>query len=256
MVQPFILRRVKKEVLSELPEKTETTLSIAFDEAEETMYMANLAQVNKELQQELDLVKTNRFQVLGMLMRLRQICCDPRLVYEEVSQPSSKLKACMELVSSLVENDKSVLLFSNFTSMLDLIQVELQHLHIPYFRMDGSTGKEERRELVQKFQDKEKKVFLISLKSGGTGINLTAAEAVIHYDPWWNAAAQNQATDRTHRIGQEKQVTVFQMIMKDTIEENIMKLQAQKKNLADQIISGERLSLSSLTKEELLKLLS
>ena len=256
MVQPFILRRVKKEVLSELPEKTETTLSIAFDEAEETMYMANLAQVNKELQQELDLVKTNRFQVLGMLMRLRQICCDPRLVYEEISQPSSKLKACMELVSSLVENDKSVLLFSNFTSMLDLIQVELQHLHIPYFRMDGSTGKEERRELVQKFQDKEKKVFLISLKSGGTGINLTAAEAVIHYDPWWNAAAQNQATDRTHRIGQEKQVTVFQMIMKDTIEENIMKLQAQKKNLADQIISGERLSLSSLTKEELLKLLS
>ena len=140
MVQPFILRRVKKDVLQELPEKTETTLSIAFDEAEETMYMANLAQVNKELQQELDLVKTNRFQVLGMLMRLRQLCCDPRLVYDEVTQPSSKLKACMELVSSLVDNNKSVLLFSNFTSMLDLIQVELQHLHIPYFRMDGSTG--------------------------------------------------------------------------------------------------------------------
>mgnify|MGYP003279740997 FL=1 len=106
------------------------------------------------------------------------------------------------------------------------------------------------------FQTDSVPVFLISLKAGGTGLNLTAADMVIHYDPWWNAAAQNQATDRTHRIGQEKQVTVFQMIMKDTIEENIMKLQAQKKNLADQIISGERLSLSSLTKEELLKLLS
>ena len=255
MVQPFILRRVKKEVLSELPEKTETTLSIAFDEAEETMYMANLAQVNKELQQELDLVKTNRFQVLGMLMRLRQICCDPRLVYEEVSQPSSKLKACMELVSSLVENDKSVLLFSNFTSMLDLIQVELQHLHIPYFRMDGSTGKEERRELVQKFQDKEKKVFLISLKSGGTGINLTAAEAVIHYDPWWNLAVQNQATDRAHRIGQQNVVSVYRLFMKDTIEERIRALQERKRELADEILSGEGIGQALISREEVLELL-
>lgn len=255
MVQPFILRRVKKEVLSELPEKTETTLSIAFDEAEETMYMANLAQVNKELQQELDLVKTNRFQVLGMLMRLRQICCDPRLVYDEVTQPSSKLKACMELVSSLVENDKSVLLFSNFTSMLDLIQVELQHLHIPYFRMDGSTGKEERRELVQKFQDKEKKVFLISLKSGGTGINLTAAEAVIHYDSWWNVSAENQASDRAYRIGQNSRVQVYKLIMRNTVEERIQHLQQMKKELADIFVEENEANIMRMDKDQILELL-
>lgn len=255
MVQPFILRRVKKDVLQELPEKTETTLSIAFDEAEETMYMANLAQVNKELQQELDLVKTNRFQVLGMLMRLRQLCCDPRLVYDEVTQPSSKLKACMELVSSLVDNNKSVLLFSNFTSMLDLIQVELQHLHIPYFRMDGSTGKEDRRELVQKFQDKERKVFLISLKSGGTGINLTAAEAVIHYDPWWNVSAENQASDRAYRIGQNSSVQVYKLIMRNTVEERIQHLQQMKKELADIFVEENEANIMKMDKEQILELL-
>lgn len=255
MVQPFILRRVKKDVLQELPEKTETTLSIAFDEAEETMYMANLAQVNKELQQELDLVKTNRFQVLGMLMRLRQLCCDPRLVYDEVTQPSSKLKACMELVSSLVDNNKSILLFSNFTSMLDLIQVELQHLHIPYFRMDGSTGKEDRRELVQKFQDKERKVFLISLKSGGTGINLTAAEAVIHYDPWWNVSAENQASDRAYRIGQNSSVQVYKLIMRNTVEERIQHLQQMKKELADIFVEENEANIMKMDKEQILELL-
>lgn len=255
MVQPFILRRVKKDVLQELPEKTETTLSIAFDEAEETMYMANLAQVNKELQQELDLVKTNRFQVLGMLMRLRQLCCDPRLVYDEVTQPSSKLKACMELVSSLVDNNKSVLLFSNFTSMLDLIQVELQHLHIPYFRMDGSTGKEDRRELVQKFQDKERKVFLISLKSGGTGINLTAAEAIIHYDPWWNVSAENQASDRAYRIGQNSSVQVYKLIMRNTVEERIQHLQQMKKELADIFVEENEANIMKMDKEQILELL-
>lgn len=255
MVQPFILRRVKKDVLQELPEKTETTLSIAFDEAEETMYMANLAQMNKELQQELDLVKTNRFQVLGMLMRLRQLCCDPRLVYDEVTQPSSKLKACMELVSSLVDNNKSVLLFSNFTSMLDLIQVELQHLHIPYFRMDGSTGKEDRRELVQKFQDKERKVFLISLKSGGTGINLTAAEAVIHYDPWWNVSAENQASDRAYRIGQNSSVQVYKLIMRNTVEERIQHLQQMKKELADIFVEENEANIMKMDKEQILELL-
>lgn len=220
MVQPFILRRVKKDVL-----------------------------------QELDLVKTNRFQVLGMLMRLRQLCCDPRLVYDEVTQPSSKLKACMELVSSLVDNNKSVLLFSNFTSMLDLIQVELQHLHIPYFRMDGSTGKEDRRELVQKFQDKERKVFLISLKSGGTGINLTAAEAVIHYDPWWNVSAENQASDRAYRIGQNSSVQVYKLIMRNTVEERIQHLQQMKKELADIFVEENEANIMKMDKEQILELL-
>lgn len=255
MVQPFILRRVKTEVLHELPLKTETTLSIAFDDEEQKLYTANLAQVNEELQKELELGKTNRFQVLGMLMRLRQICCDSRLVYDHVRTPSSKLKACMELVQSLVDNDKSVLLFSNFTSMLNLIEAELHHLHIPYFRMDGTTGKEMRRELVQKFQDKERKVFLISLKAGGTGINLTAAEAVIHFDPWWNVSAENQASDRAYRIGQKYSVQVYKLIMRNTIEERIQYLQQMKKELADIFVEENEANIMAMEKDQILELL-
>ncbi len=190
-----------------------------------------------------------------MLIRLRQICCDPRLIYDNIATPSSKLKACLELVKSLVDNNKSVLLFSNFTSMLDLIQVELQNLHIPYFRMDGTTNKEERRELVQKFQDKERKVFLISLKAGGTGINLTAAEAVIHFDPWWNVSAENQASDRAYRIGQQSNVQVYKLIMRNTIEERIQNLQQMKKELADIFVEENNMNIMHMDKEQILDLL-
>ncbi len=255
MVQPFILRRVKKDVLKELPEKTETTLSVAMNEEEENLYLANLAQVNKKLQEETGIEKGNRFQILGMLIRLRQICCDPRLIYENITTPSSKLKACLELVKSLTDNNKSVLLFSNFTSMLDLIQIELHNLHIPYFRMDGTTNKEERRELVQKFQDKERKVFLISLKAGGTGINLTAAEAVIHFDPWWNVSAENQASDRAYRIGQQSNVQVYKLIMRNTIEERIQGLQQMKKELADIFVENNEMNIMQMDKEQILELL-
>lgn len=255
MVQPFILRRVKKDVLKELPEKTETTLSVAMNEEEENLYMANLAQVNAKLQEETGIEKANRFQILGMLIRLRQICCDLRLIYDNIATPSSKLKACLELVKTLVDNNKSVLLFSNFTSMLDLIQVELQNLHIPYFRMDGTTNKEERRELVQKFQDKERKVFLISLKAGGTGINLTAAEAVIHFDPWWNVSAENQASDRAYRIGQQSNVQVYKLIMRNTIEERIQNLQQMKKELADIFVEENNMNIMHMDKEQILDLL-
>jgi SNF2 family DNA or RNA helicase len=149
-----------------------------------------------------------------------------------------------------------MLLFSQFTSMLELLEQDLKKKEIPYFKLTGSTSKEERMRLVREFNADDTPVFLISLKAGGTGLNLTGADIVIHYDPWWNTAAQDQATDRAHRIGQTKDVTVFKLIAKDTIEEKIVKLQETKKELADAVLSGETRSLGSVSKEELMELIS
>ena len=255
LVQPFILRRNKTEVLKELPDKTITTLPISFSEEEEKLYLANLATVNKQLNELLQMENNNKVQVLSMLMRLRQICCDARLVYDDISVPSSKMKACMELIISLIENDKSVLVFSNFTTMLDLLADELTKLHLPFFLMKGSTSKEERRDIIQKFQDKERRIFLISLRAGGTGINLTAAQAVIHFDPWWNVSAENQASDRTYRIGQTQAVSIYKLIMKNTIEEKIQELQFLKKELADTFVEGNESSIMSMSTENIMELL-
>ena len=192
---------------------------------------------------------------MAELTRLRQICCDPELCYENYRGDSAKLETCMDLVKNGVMGGHKILLFSQFTSMLQIIEKRLAKEEISSYMLTGSTSKEERLRMVDSFQNNGVSVFLISLKAGGTGLNLTAADMVIHYDPWWNVAAQNQATDRAHRIGQEKQVSVFKLIAKDTIEENILFLQEAKKNLADQIISQGSLSLSSLTREDLLKML-
>ena len=160
----------------------------------------------------------------------------------------------MELINSGVSAGHKILLFSQFTSMLELIGERLARENIRFYRLTGETPKESRLKMIQAFQKDDVPLFLISLKAGGTGINLTAADMVIHYDPWWNVAAQEQATDRTHRIGQDKQVTVFKLITKDTIEENIMKLQAAKQALADQVVAEGMVSLGSLSREELLEL--
>lgn len=161
----------------------------------------------------------------------------------------------MDLVKNAVEGGHKLLLFSQFTSMLSIIEKRLKKEEIPYYLLTGATPKEERLHMVSAYKDDDIPVFLISLKAGGTGLNLTAADIVIHYDPWWNIAAQNQATDRAHRIGQEKQVTVFKLITKGTIEENILRLQETKKDLAEQIITEGTVSLSSLTAEDILGLL-
>ena len=151
-------------------------------------------------------------------------------VYDNIDQPSSKLKACMELIKTMQENKQKVLLFSSFTSVLDLIAEECQKAGITYYMLTGSTNKEDRRELVSRFQKDDTTLFLISLKAGGTGLNLTSAENVIHYDPWWNVSAQNQATDRAYRIGQKSNVQVFNLVMKDSVEEKIIEMQKRKKN--------------------------
>lgn len=189
-----------------------------------------------------------------MMTRLRQICCDKRLVYENKEGLSSKLVGCLDLIRSAKSGNKKVLLFSAFTSCLSLIEQELLKEGITYYKLTGSTNKEERHQMVDNFQSDKTDVFLISLKAGGTGLNLTAAEVVIHFDPWWNMSAQNQATDRAYRIGQEKNVQVFKLIMKDSIEEKILDLQRKKMNLADAFVSSNEGSLTSMNTQEILDL--
>ena len=200
--------------------------------------------------------KHAKIQVLSELTKLRQLCCDPSLIYENYAGASAKTAMCMELIANAVAGGHKVLLFSQFTSMLENLQSKLSEEGISYYSLTGTTPKEKRLKLVEDFNKDETSVFCISLKAGGTGLNLTAADIVIHYDPWWNLAVQNQATDRAHRIGQKNVVNVFKLIMKDTIEENIIRLQERKKELAEQVLSGENVGSGSFTKEELLELLA
>ncbi len=257
MVAPFILRRNKKDVLKDLPDKYERVVYSGMEGTQKKLYQAAFWNLKEQLSEKGNpLVKENKIEVLAQLTRLRQICCDPSLCFEDYKGSSAKLETCMELVTRAVDSDHKILLFSQFTSMLSIISKRFTEQGIEHLILTGSTSKEERIELVNCFQTEQIPVFLISLKAGGTGLNLTAADLVIHYDPWWNMAAQNQATDRAHRLGQEKAVTVYRLIAKDTLEESILKLQEQKKQLSEDILSADFTSLASLSKEELLNILS
>lgn len=254
LISPFVLRRIKKDVLKELPDKLEEVVYSSFEEEQKKLYTANAIALKEKLESG-GLGGKDKIQILSELMRLRQLCCDPRLCYGNYKGASAKLETCMDLIRRGVAGEHRILLFSQFTSMLELIEERLKKEKIPYFKLTGATPKEERLVMVNEFAKGETPVFLISLKAGGTGLNLTAADIVIHYDPWWNVAAQNQATDRTHRIGQERQVTVYKLITRNTIEENILNLQESKRRLADQIVTEGAVSLSSLTERELAALL-
>lgn len=254
LIGPFILRRVKKDVLKELPDKLEKVVYSTLEEEQKKLYTANALLLKEKLEAD-DFKGAEKLQILSDLMQLRQICCDPRLCYGNYKAGSAKLKTCMDLIRTGVEGEHKILIFSQFTSMLDLIEEELKKEGIECYKLTGATPKEERIQMVSRFHQNEVPVFLISLKAGGTGLNLTAADIVIHYDPWWNVAAQNQATDRTHRIGQEKQVMVYKLITSDTIEENILNLQEAKRNLADQIVTGGGISFGELTKADILKMI-
>ena len=181
----------------------------------------------------------SRVVVLSMLTKLRQICCDPSLVYPDYKGNSAKLEACMELIETATEGGHKILLFSQFTSMLDIIRRRLMEKGISFYVLKGDTPKTERLKLVNKFNENDTKVFLISLKAGGTGINLTGADVVIHYDPWWNESVMNQATDRAYRMGQQKSVQVYKLIVKDSVEEKIMKLQEKKSALSSLVVGKE-----------------
>ena len=256
MVSPFILRRLKTEVLKDLPEKVEEAHVVRFGDEQQKLYDAQVLRMKNMLEEESDeSFRKSKIQILAELTRIRQICCDPALLFQDYSGGSAKMEACMDLVRSAIEGEHRILLFSQFTSMLDLLKERLRQEEIPYYEITGATPKKERIRLVTDFNTGEVPLFLISLRAGGTGLNLTGADIVIHYDPWWNAAAQNQATDRAHRIGQQKPVTVFKLIAKDSIEEKIQQLQERKLNLADEIIGGEHTAFSELSREDLLNLI-
>lgn len=256
LIEPFILRRMKKDVLTELPDKIESTISYEFNDEEKKLYFANLAQVNETLANQAHLNENNSIAVLAMLTRLRQICCEPRSVYQEITEVSSKMLGALDLIERFKENKQKVLLFSSFTSVLDLMAQELDKRGISYYTLTGKTDRQVRRERVNAFQVDDTEVFLISLKAGGTGINLTAAEAVIHFDPWWNVSAQNQATDRAYRIGQHNNVQVFKLIMKDSVEEKIIELQEKKTGLSDAFIENNDGSITSMNHSDILSLFS
>ena len=256
LVRPFIMRRLKTDVLKELPDKLEHAVYAQMTDEQNKLYTANTLKLQKDLEQQSDsMFKTSKIQILAELTKLRQLCCDPSLIYQNYHGGSAKLDTCIQLIENAMAGGHKILLFSQFTSMLDVIERRLKAERILYYRLDGSTKSEQRTRLVNAFNENKIPVFLISLKAGGTGLNLTGADIVIHYDPWWNAAAQNQATDRAHRIGQTHTVTVYKLIARHTIEEKILELQENKKTLSDQILSEKGVTASQLTKEELLKLL-
>lgn len=254
LTSPFILRRLKSDVLTELPDKTETVLYAEFQGEQHKLYAANVAQMRGELEG-LN-INTDKIRILAMLMRLRQLCCDPSLVYEDYSGGSAKLEQCVELVKSCVEAGHKILLFSQFTTMLDIISARFDEENISTYMLTGKTKPRDRIRLVNEFNKNDVNVFLISLKAGGTGLNLTGADIVIHYDPWWNLSAENQASDRVYRIGQKKNVQIYKLITKDTIEEKIRDLQQRKADLFDTALGdpGES-NIMNMTADEVMSLL-
>ncbi|MCD7746331.1 MAG: DEAD/DEAH box helicase [Lachnospiraceae bacterium] len=256
MTSPFLMRRRKEDVLKDLPAKLEEVRYVPISGEQQKLYDAEVLKLKQSISDGMMGTGTGKVKVLAELTRIREICCDPSLLFENYHKESAKREAVMGLIRQAMDGGHRMLLFSQFTSMLALLEEDLKAEGIPYYILTGSTSKEKRIQLVHQFNEGDVPVFLISLKAGGNGLNLTGADIVIHYDPWWNQAAQNQATDRAHRIGQTRQVTVYRLIMKGTIEERILRLQEEKKDLADQVLSGESTSLASLSQAELLELLS
>ncbi|MCD7841206.1 MAG: SNF2 family helicase, partial [Lachnospiraceae bacterium] len=255
MTSPFLMRRRKEDVLKDLPAKLEEVRYVPISGEQQKLYDAQVLKLRNSILDGTMENGTGKVKVLAELTKIREICCDPSLLYEDYHEESGKREAVMGLIRQAMDGGHRMLLFSQFTSMLALLERDLKAEGIPYYILTGATSKEKRIQLVHQFNEGNVPVFLISLKAGGNGLNLTGADIVIHYDPWWNFAAQNQATDRAHRIGQTRQVTVYRLILKGTIEERILKLQEEKKDLADQVLSGESASLASLSQEELLELL-
>jgi len=244
LIQPFILRRTKTQVLDELPPKTEITVEIPLSEGERAMYEAvrvsaleNIAKDKGEKQQ-----GGNHLKVLAAITKLRLASCHPKLVMEDSTLTGSKLEYFGNLVEELLENNHKALVFSQFVKYLAIIREYLDAKGISYQYLDGSTPVAQRKTRVDEFQDGKGDLFLISLKAGGSGLNLTAADYVIHMDPWWNPAVENQASDRAHRIGQTRPVTIYRLVAENTIEQKIVKLHQHKRELADSLLEGSDMS--------------
>ena len=245
LLQPFILRRLKNDVLTELPARTEVTIHVELSDEERALYEAlrrNAVQKMAESQEQGAPQGQQHLKVLAEIMKLRQACCHPRLVLKESEISSAKLLAFEELTDELISNRHKALVFSQFVSHLALIKELLDKKGISYQYLDGSTSMSNRKKVVNAFQSGEGDLFLISLKAGGSGLNLTAADFVVHMDPWWNPAVEDQASDRAHRIGQKRPVTIYRMVAKDTIEDKIVALHKHKRDLANSLLEGSDVS--------------
>lgn len=254
-IAPFILRRHKNEVLDDLPEKTEITLQVSLSEQERAMYEALRQEAMAHISVNEHQGGSKHLQILAEITKLRQMSCHPQLVLPESTIPSSKLEALENLVDDLRDARHKALVFSQFTKHLGLIRTMLDKKGISYQYLDGSTPLKKREEAIDNFQNGESDLFLISLKAGGVGLNLTAADYVIHMDPWWNPAVEDQASDRVHRIGQKRPVTIYRIIAENTIEEKIVKMHHNKRDLADRLLANTDQS-AKISSEELMELIT
>jgi superfamily II DNA or RNA helicase len=255
LIQPFILRRTKTQVLAELPSRTEITLQVDMSPAEMAFYQALRQKAIAKLSDSDATAGTKHLQVLAEIMKLRRACCNSCLVMPDSSLPSAKLELFGEVITELLENKHKALVFSQFVDHLHILRDYLEQNNISYQYLDGSTPAKQRKIRVDKFQGGEGDVFLISLKAGGTGLNLTAADYVLHMDPWWNPAVEDQASDRAHRIGQQRPVTIYRLVTKGTIEEKIVQLHHQKRDLADTLLEGTEIS-GKISTDDLLQLMT
>ncbi len=252
LVQPYILRRLKSEVLSELPPKIEQVIHVEPSKEEAAFYEA-LRRIAADRVNEF-MAENNRMSVLAEITKLRLACCDSSLVDETIQLPNSKLKAFIETLKNIIENGHKALVFSQYVSFLKIVKTRIEAENMSYQYLDGSTSAANRKKIVEAFQSGESEVFLLSLKAGGSGLNLTAADYVIHLDPWWNPAVEDQASDRAHRIGQQRPVTVYRFVMQNTIEEKMLHLHQRKRDLAHDLLSGQGIS-GKLSNEDLLDLI-
>ncbi|MBW7455650.1 DEAD/DEAH box helicase, partial [Paenibacillus sepulcri] len=256
-VRPFILRRLKTDVLKELPDKIESVQASGLLPEQKKLYAAYLAELQQETLKHLseDSFQRNRIRILAGLTRLRQLCCHPALFIEGYDGGSAKFEQLLDIIEECRSSGKRMLIFSQFTRMLDLIGRELGYQGVPFFYLDGQTPAADRVELCSRFNEGERDVFLISLKAGGTGLNLTGADTVILYDLWWNPAVEQQAADRAHRIGQKNVVQVIRLVTQGTVEDKMYELQQKKKNLIDEVIQPGQEALSTLTEQDVREIL-
>jgi SNF2 family DNA or RNA helicase len=255
-IKPFIMRRMKKEVLTELPEKIETKMSAELTPEQNKIYLAYMHHIQTDLAAEIasNGYEKSQMKVLAALTRLRQICCHPNMFIENYKGDSGKMLVLVDILTEAIQSGHRILIFSQFTSMLKIISCKLKDLAMDYFYLDGNTKAEVRAEYVNRFNSGEKEIFLISLKAGGTGLNLTGADMVIHFDPWWNPAVEDQATDRAYRIGQNNSVQVIKLVTKNTIEEKIYELQDRKRELINSVIQPGETFINKMNEQDIKEL--
>ena len=255
-IRPFLMRRLKKDVLTELPDKLEVTLMAEMSPEQRRVYQAGLLRRRDYVKQILNTrgMAKGRAEVLSAITELRQICCHPVLCLPDYTGTSGKLEMLVDVLLPALQNGRRALVFSQFTRMLRLIETRLSQEGVKSLYLDGDTPADERVKLCDTFNSGHGSVFLLSLKAGGTGLNLTGADMVIHYDPWWNPAAEQQAVDRIHRIGQDKEVHVYRLVAEGTIEEKVMQLKESKAALFDAVVGEGEFASAAVTAEDVREL--